>query len=147
MTDTYQLVLGGGLAEAASGETFDSIDPSTGEVFASVAKAGTEDVDRAVADARTAFDEGSWPRMKGRERAAALLKVADLVKQNAAHLAELEARDAGHTIRMAKNADVGMVISTFRAVAELAAREDDEEALSRGAGSYNYLRREPLGVR
>jgi aldehyde dehydrogenase (NAD+) len=146
MTDTYQLVLGGGLVDAATGETFDSIDPSTGEVFASVAKAGTDDVDRAVTNARAAFDEGPWPRMKGRERAAALLKVADLVKQNAAHLAELEARDAGHTIRMAKNADVGMVISTFRAVAELAAREDDEEALPRGAGSYNYLRREPLGV-
>src|SRR3954470_6432337 len=146
MTDTYQLVLGSELADAASGETFDSIDPSTGEVFASVAKAGSQDVDRAVAAARAAFDEGPWPRMKGRERAAALLKVADLVKQNAGHLASLEARDAGHTIRMAKNADVGMVISTFRAVADLAAREDDEEALPRGPGSYNYLRREPLGV-
>src|SRR5690242_7367367 len=113
MTDTYQLVLGDGPADAASGETFDSIDPSTGETFAAVAKAGSEDVDRAVASARAAFDQGPWPRMKGRERAAALLRVADLVKQNAASLAELEARDAGHTIRMAKNADVGMVISTF----------------------------------
>src|SRR4029453_5930275 len=124
MTDKYQLVLGSGLADAASGETFQSIDPSTGEVFAQVAKAGAEDVSRAVDHARKAFDEGPWPRMKGGERGAALLKVADLVKQNASHLADLEAQDAGHTIRMAKNADVGMVISTFRAVAELAARED-----------------------
>jgi aldehyde dehydrogenase (NAD+) len=146
MTDTYQLVLGSGLADAASGETFESIDPSTGETLAQVAKAGTEDVDRAVENARRAFDEGPWPRMKGRERAAAMLKLADLVKQNASHLAELEARDGGHTIRMAKNADVGMVISTFRAVAELAAREDDEEFLPRGSSSTNYLRREPLGV-
>src|SRR5436190_10295849 len=146
MTETYNLVLDGELAEAASGETFDSIDPSTGEVFASVAKAGAEDVQRAVEAARRAFDEGPWPRMKGRERAAALLKVADLVKQNASALADLEARDAGHTIRMAKNADVGMVISTFRAFAELAGREDDEEALPRSPGSYNYLRREPIGV-
>src|SRR5207249_7016169 len=52
----------------------------------------------------------------------------------------------GHTIRMAKNADIGMVISTFRTFAELAAREEDEEALPRNAGSYNYLRREPIGV-
>src|SRR6266516_6931835 len=146
MTDTYQLVLGGGLANAASGETFESIDPSTGLAFAQVAKAGKEDVDRAVGSARRAFDEGPWPRMKGRERAAALLKVADLVKQNAGALADLEARDAGHTIRMAKNADVGMVISTFRAFAELAGREGDEEALPRNPGSYNYLRREPIGV-
>jgi len=146
MSETYRLILADGPADAASSETFDSIDPSTGEVFAQVAKAGREDVDRAVDAARAAFDEGPWPRMKGRERAAAMLKAADLVKQNAAHLAELEARDAGHTIRMAKNADVGMVISTFRAVAEIAAREDDEEALPRGPGSYNYLRRDPLGV-
>src|SRR5438045_238148 len=146
MTDTYQLVVAGELADAASGETFQSIDPSTGEAFASVAKAGAEDVRRATEAARRAFDQGPWPRMKGRERAAALLKVADLVKQNAGALADLEARDAGHTIRMAKNADVGMVISTFRAFAELAGREDDEEALPRNPGSYNYLRREPIGV-
>src|SRR6266545_1791655 len=146
MADTYRLVIGGELADAASGETFDSIDPSTGGAFASVAKAGAEDVRRAVEAARTAFDEGPWPRMKGRERAAAMLKVADLVKQNAGALAELEARDAGHTIRMAKNADVGMVISTFRAFAELAGREDDEEPLPRNPGSFNYLRREPIGV-
>ena len=146
MGDPYQLVIGGELTDAASGETFDSIDPSTGEPFAPVAKAGKEDVDRAVGAARAAFDEGPWPRMKGRERATALLKVADLVKQNAPALADLESRDAGHTIRMAKNADVGMVISTFRTFAELAGREDDEEPLPRNPASYNYVRREPIGV-
>ena len=146
MSDTYQLVLGTGPADAASGETFESIDPSTGEAFAQVAKAGPEDVDRAVEAARAAFDEGPWPRMKGRERAVPLLRVAELVKQHAGELAELEARDGGHTIRMARNADIGMVISTFRAVAEMAAREDEEEPLPRNPGSYNYLRRDPLGV-
>ena len=146
MTDTYQLVIGGDVADAASGETFESIDPSTGQPFGEVAKAGREDVERAVQAARTAFDEGPWPRMKGRERAAAMLKVADLVKQNAGRLADLEVRDGGHTVRMAKNADIGMVISTFRAFAELAGREDDEEALPRAPGSTNYLRREPIGV-
>jgi aldehyde dehydrogenase (NAD+) len=139
-------LIGGELQDSACGETFRSIDPSTGEPFAEVAKAGPEDVDRAVRAARKAFDEGPWPRMKGRDRAQALLKVAELVKQNAGRLAELESRDGGHTIRMAKNADVGMVISTFRTFAELAAREDDEEALPRNPGSYNYLRREPIGV-
>src|SRR5437762_12658735 len=107
MTDTHRLVVGGELADAASGETFDSIDPSNGQPFAQVAKAGAEDVDRAVRAARTAFDGGPWPRMKGRERAKHLLAVADVVKKNAAGLAELEARDGGHTIRMANNADIG----------------------------------------
>ncbi len=146
MTGTYRLVIGGDLVDAASGETFESIDPSTGEVFAAVAKAGTEDVRRAAEAARAAFDEGPWPRMKGRERAAALLAVADGIKKAAADLAETEARDSGGTIRKAKNADIGMAISTFRVFAELASREDDEEPLPRSPISYNYLRREPIGV-
>jgi len=146
MTDTYRLLIGGEQMDAASGETFDSIDPSTGEAFASVAKGGQEDAQRAAAAARKAFDEGPWPRMKGRERAQYLLKVADLVKQNAGALAELEARDAGHTIRMAKGADIGMVISTFRVFAELAAREDDERVQPRNPGSMNFVRYEPIGV-
>jgi aldehyde dehydrogenase (NAD+) len=146
MTETYKLVIGGGMVDAASAETFDSIDPSTGEAFAMVAKGGQADARTAVQAARKAFDEGPWPKMKGRERAAALLKVADLVKQNAGALAELEARDAGHTIRMAKGADIGMVISTFRVFAEIAAKENDELPLARNPGSMNYARYEPVGV-
>jgi acyl-CoA reductase-like NAD-dependent aldehyde dehydrogenase len=146
MAERYQLLIDGELTDAASGETFDSIDPSTGEAFATVAKAGADDVRRAAEAARAAFDEGPWPRMKGRERAQLMLKVADLVKQNAAALADLEARDAGHTIRMAKGADIGMVISTFRVFAELAAREEHERALPRNPGSANWVRYEPVGV-
>src|SRR5919204_4594995 len=146
MGETHKLVIGGELADAASGEAFESIDPSTGQPFAEVAKAGAPDVDRAVRAARKAFDEGPWPRMKGRERAKHLLAVADLVKRNADRLAELETRDGGHTIRMSKNADIGMVISTFRTFAELAGREDDEEALPRNPGSFNFVRRAPMGV-
>ena len=146
MAETYQLLIDGTFTDAATGETFDSIDPSTGEPFATVASAGSEDVARAVQAARTAFDEGPWPRMKGRERAEYLLKVADLVKQNAKHLADLESRDAGHTIRMSKGADIGMVISTFRVFAELAAKENDELPLPRNPGSTNYVRYDPIGV-
>jgi acyl-CoA reductase-like NAD-dependent aldehyde dehydrogenase len=146
MTENYRLVIGGELTDAASGETFDSIDPSTGEVFAQVAKAGKEDVRRAAEAARKAFDEGPWPRMRGRDRAKALLAVADGIKQAAKELAPLESRDSGGTIRKAKNADIGMAISTFRVFAEIAGREEDEEPLPRSATSFNYLRREPIGV-
>jgi acyl-CoA reductase-like NAD-dependent aldehyde dehydrogenase len=146
MTDTYQLLIDGELTDAASGETFDSIDPSTGEPFAKVARGGKEDAERALRAARRAFDEGPWPTMRGRDRAGYLLKVADLVKQNAKRLAELEARDSGGTIRKATNADIGMVISTFRVFADIAMKENDEEPLPRNPGSMNYLRREPIGV-
>src|SRR5215207_5837559 len=146
MTDAYQLVIGGELTDAASGETFQSIDPSTGEAFAEVAKAGKEDVRRAAEAARDAFDEGPWPRMRGRDRAKALLAVADGIKRAAKELAPLESRDSGGTIRKAKNADIGMAISTFRVFAELAAKDEGEEPLPRSPISYNYLRREPMGV-
>jgi aldehyde dehydrogenase (NAD+) len=144
--DAYRLVIGGDLVDAASGESFDSIDPSTGQAFATVAQAGEEDVRKATDAARKAFDEGPWPGMKGRDRAKALLAVADGIKKAAPQLAELESRDSGGTIRKAKNADIGMAISTFRVFAEMSAREDDEEPLPRSPASYNYLRREPLGV-
>ncbi|MGH2554447.1 MAG: aldehyde dehydrogenase family protein, partial [Actinomycetota bacterium] len=146
MTETYQLLIGSGFVDAASGETFDSIDPSTGEPFAKVAKGGPEDARRAIEAARKAFDEGPWPRMKGRERAQHLLKVAELAKGKAKELAELEARDAGHTIRMAKGADIGMLISTFRVFADIAAKENDEAPLPRNPGSMNWIRYEPIGV-
>jgi acyl-CoA reductase-like NAD-dependent aldehyde dehydrogenase len=146
MTDTYHLLIGGEFVDAASGETFDSVDPSTGEPFAQVAKGGPEDAKRAVEAARKAFDDGPWPRMKGRERAQHLLKVAELAKGKAKELAELEARDAGHTIRMAKGADIGMLISTFRVFADLAVKENDEASLPRNPGSTNWIRYEPIGV-
>jgi aldehyde dehydrogenase (NAD+) len=142
----FQLVIGGKLTDAASGDTFESIDPSTGQPFAEVAKAGPDDVRAAVDAARKAFDEGPWPRMRGRERAKHLLAVADGIKKAAKDLAELESRDSGGTIRKAKNADIGMAISTFRVFAEIAGREEDEEPLPRTPISYNYVRREPLGV-
>jgi aldehyde dehydrogenase (NAD+) len=84
--------------------------------------------------------------MKGRDRAKALLAAADGIKKAATTLAEMEARDSGGTIRKAKNADIGMAISTFRVFAELAAKDEGEEPLPRSPISYNYLRREPMGV-
>jgi aldehyde dehydrogenase (NAD+) len=146
MSELYPLIIGPGTTESASGETFESIDPSTGEAFAEVAKAGDEDVRKATEAARNAFDEGPWPRMRGRERAKHLLAVADGIKKNAQELAELESRDSGGTIRKAQNADIGMAISTFRVFAEIAGREEDEEALPRSPTSFNYARREPIGV-
>ncbi|MDQ3991169.1 MAG: aldehyde dehydrogenase family protein, partial [Actinomycetota bacterium] len=146
MADTYQLVIDGQLVDAASGETFDSIDPSTGEAFATVAKAGPEDVRAATEAARRAFDEGPWRAMRGRDRARALLAVADQIKKAGKELGELEARDSGGTIRKARNADIAMAISTFRVYAEMAAREDDEAPLPRQPISTNYVRYEPLGV-
>lgn len=69
----YGLFIDGEFVDAASGETFETHDPSTGEAVATVARAGAEDVDRALAAARRAFDEGPWPTMKPQERTRLML--------------------------------------------------------------------------
>jgi aldehyde dehydrogenase (NAD+) len=146
MGETYKLIVGGGETEAAGGETFETIDPSTGEPFATVAFAGEADVQRAAEAAREAFDTGPWPRMTGAARAEILTEISNRIKEQGKELAETEAQDSGGTIRKAKGADVGMAISTFRTYAKFAAAEEDEETLGENEVSRNILRREPLGV-
>ena len=83
-----KLLIGGQWVDAASGEQFDTIDPSTGEKLASCAKGGPEDVDRAYRAAATAFEQ--WRETTPSERQLALLKLADLVAEHAEELVALE---------------------------------------------------------
>src|SRR5262245_8461209 len=92
-----KLLIGGEWTAAASGRTFPSVDPSTGEVIAELAAAGRDDADRAVAAARAAF-EGPWRRMKPRERQALLWAFADAVQEHYEELRLLEALDMGSPI-------------------------------------------------
>jgi betaine-aldehyde dehydrogenase len=97
-----QLLIGGSFADAASGETFNALNPATNEVLTAVAKAGTEDVDRAVAAARKAFDEGPWPRMSPYERGRIVQKVADRVRERADEIARIESLNTGKPIARSK---------------------------------------------
>ena len=87
-----------GQFEDGSGR-FDSIDPATGAAWASMPEAREADVDRAVAAAERAFTTGPWPAMTASQRGRLLYRLADLVEQNAARLAEIETRDTGKIIR------------------------------------------------
>src|SRR5579884_658277 len=93
-----EMLIGGRHVPAASGKTFDTYNPATGEVIARVAHAGPEDVDRAVRAAREAFDEGPWPATPPTKRARVLLKAANLIRERRDELAELETRNSGKTI-------------------------------------------------
>src|SRR5436305_1382345 len=95
---TYQLVIDGQLVEAASGEMFETVSPATNEVVGRVAKAGVEDVNRAVAAARKAFDDGRWSGMAPVERARRMRKVADLLRERVDELARLETLNCGKII-------------------------------------------------
>ena len=79
----YKMLVGGEWVDARSGKTFESVNPYTGKVWATVPEAGDEDVDRAVRAAREAFDEGPWGKMTGTERARLLRRFADVLAENA----------------------------------------------------------------
>jgi aldehyde dehydrogenase (NAD+) len=92
-----RMFIDGKWVEAASGKTFDSINPSTGQVLAQVAEGDSEDIDRAVAAARRAFN-GPWSKVKPFERQSLLLKLAELVDRNFEELAALDTLDMGAPI-------------------------------------------------
>jgi len=101
-----RLFIGGAFAAAADGATFATLDPATNEPIAEIAAGKAADVDRALAAARRAFDEGPWPRATIKTRAAVLRKLAQLLLDNAASLAQLESRDAGKPFRETAERDV-----------------------------------------
>src|SRR5260370_42712307 len=93
-----RLLIGGRWVDAATGATFPSVNPSTGEVIAELAEAGATDADRAVAAARAAFD-GPWRRLKPRHRQAMLWALADLGQEHHDELRLLEALHIGFPLR------------------------------------------------
>src|SRR5215467_1307591 len=95
---TYQMYINGEWVDSKSARTFPVYDPSTEEVIAQVPDGNADDVNRAVAAARAAFDEGPWSTSTAQERGRVLFRVADKLRQNSAMLAELEARNCGKPI-------------------------------------------------
>ena len=97
-TQKYQMYVNGEWVASNSGKTFPVYDPSTEDVIAEVPDSNAKDVDRAVAFAKGAFENGPWASSTAQERGRVLFKLADAVRQNAAALAELEARNSGKPI-------------------------------------------------
>jgi betaine-aldehyde dehydrogenase len=136
--------IGGQRRDAASGETFAVLDPSTNQVVETVTLAGPGDVDAAVGAAATAF--GEWSRATPVERSTVLLDAARLLDGRAEELARLESRQAGKPIRLAREFDVpGTVDNT--AFFGTAARRLDGMASAEYSGDHtSSIRREPIGV-
>jgi acyl-CoA reductase-like NAD-dependent aldehyde dehydrogenase len=140
----YQLLIGGRFMDAASGKTFEDLNPTTGEVLANVAEADAEDVRRAVAAARAAFDEGPWGRMPGSERGRILNRIAELLEREADTIARLESQDNGRPIRET-SAQAGIIPRWFRYFAGWADKIEGETIPVEGP-YLNYTVRIPLGV-
>ncbi len=144
----FQLFIDGEYVDAASGDTFETHDPATGAKIGDVAKAGKDDAVRAIEAARKAFDEGPWPKMSGKERAAKLNRVAELLGERSEKFAEMEARDGGGTIKKAMFADVPGAQGALQWFAGLAENEATEVELEGTPfpPSSNFLEYEPYGV-
>jgi aldehyde dehydrogenase (NAD+) len=140
-----QLLINGNFVDSASGKTFPTLDPRTGEVIAHVAEGDAEDINRAVKAARTAFDEGPWPKMSAYERSRVLLRFADLVEKHSEELASLETWDNGKPYQQSLTAEIPMFARLFRYYAGWA---DKIHGLTIPAdGNYQvHTLHEPIGV-
>src|SRR5881628_1133927 len=140
-----RMLIDGKWVEAASGKTFETPNPATGEVLARVAEAGPEDVDRAVRAARRAFDDGPWPHTPPNERERFLLKVADLIEAHADELAQLETLDNGKPFMESRHVDIPAAAATFRYYAGWVNKIYGETNPS-DETFFNFTLREPVGV-
>jgi len=142
-----RMFIDGHLTDAKSGKRFESVNPATDKVIASVPLGGPEDVDLAVAVARRAFKSGVWSRMEPRARAEVLYRFADLIEQHRLELGLLESLDVGKPITdvLGANGDVAAAALTFRFFGETI---DKIEGLvtSTAHSAFHYIIRQPLGV-
>src|SRR3984893_4710287 len=145
----HKMLIGGKWVEAASGKTFPSYNPATGEILSQVAEGDREDINRAVQAARAAFDSGPWPRLSASERGRLIWKIADLLEQNLEEFAQLESLDNGKPLTVARVADVPLAIDMFRYMAGWTTKiEGNTIPISAGGGQkyLAYTVREPVGV-
>ena len=113
LTGNKKLLIDGKWVEAASGKTFATTDPATGQTLTEVALGQDEDVDRAVRAARRAFDTGPWPSMKPNQRERLLWRIGDMLSERAEEFGQLEALDNGKSAGIATAVDVALVRRHF----------------------------------
>lgn len=139
----YQLLIDGQWVDAKDGETFETYNPANGELLATCANAGKEDVDLAVDAAWKAFE--TWKNVTPQEKSNLLLKIADLIDENAEKLAMVETLDNGKPIRETRNIDVPLSSDHFRYFAG-AIRAAEGQAVMIDKNTLSLILREPIGV-
>ncbi|MYK33858.1 MAG: aldehyde dehydrogenase family protein, partial [Chloroflexi bacterium] len=141
----YKMLIGGEWVDATSGQTYDSMNPYTGQTWAQMPDAQAEDVDRAVQAARKAVKDPAWRGMVPAQRGALLRRLGDIVAENAEHLGQIETRDNGKLIRE-MSAQCKAVPSYFYFYAGLADKIQGATIPLEKTSVFNYTLREPIGV-
>jgi phenylacetaldehyde dehydrogenase len=150
VSKTQKILINGKWSEAASGKTFATYNPATGDVLSLVAEGDREDINRAVKAARAAFDSGPWSKITPSERGRMMWKLADLIERHLEEFAQLESLDNGKPLKVARVADVPLAADLFRYMAGWATKiEGNTIPISAGGGQAQFLAytvREPIGV-
>ncbi|MHB8996877.1 MAG: aldehyde dehydrogenase family protein [Armatimonadota bacterium] len=141
----FKLFINGEYVDAASGATYVSTNPATGEPVATVSQGGAEDVTRACEAAQSAFD-GEWGAMDGFSRGKILSRAADLIMENLDTLAELETLDVGKPLTETKNIDIPVSAQYLKWYGEVASDNLGETIPVPAAGQIDFSLRQPYGV-
>ncbi len=143
---TRRLLIDGQWVDAASGKTFVTTDPATEQEITHVAHGEAEDIDRAVAAARRAFEEGPWRTITPSARGQIIWRLADLLEKHTDEFAELEALDNGKPLSVARTADVPLAVDLFRYMAGWATKIEGNTIPISVPGTFAYTLMEPVGV-
>jgi phenylacetaldehyde dehydrogenase len=147
----HKLLIDGQWVQAASGKTFETLNPATEEVLADIAHGQAEDIERAVNAARRAFaDDSPWRRMNASDRGRLIWRISELIEENADELAMLESLDNGKPYTIARAADVPLAADLFRYMAGWPTKIEGTtvpiSALPAPGEYLAYTLREPVGV-
>jgi betaine-aldehyde dehydrogenase len=141
---TFQNVINGKLVDSASGETYDIVDPTTGEVYAQAPMSSAEDVDRAYAAAAAAFE--SWGQSTPQDRGNAMLKIAQAIEARIEEINAVECKDTGKPLGLTMSEEMPYASDHFKFFAGAARLLEGRSAGEYMAEHTSWVRREPVGV-
>uniref|UniRef100_A0A671UEE5 Aldehyde dehydrogenase 1 family member L1 n=2 Tax=Percomorphaceae TaxID=1489872 RepID=A0A671UEE5_SPAAU len=145
----HQLFINGEFVDADGGKTYKTINPTDGMAICDVSLAQISDVDKAVAAAKEAFEEGEWGKMNPRDRGRLIYQLADLMEEHQEELATIEAIDSGAVYTLALKTHVGMSIQTFRYFAGWCDKIQGSTIpinQARPNRNLTFTKKEPIGV-
>ncbi|XP_072002546.1 mitochondrial 10-formyltetrahydrofolate dehydrogenase isoform X1 [Engystomops pustulosus] len=145
----YQCFINGQFVDSDSGKTYETINPTDGSVLCKVSYCSVADVDKAVAAAKEAFENGEWGKMNARDRGRILYRLADLMEEHQEELATIEALDSGAVYTLALKTHVGMSVQTFRYFAGWCDKIQGSTIpinQARPNRNLTFTKKEPLGV-
>nr|XP_033806706.1 mitochondrial 10-formyltetrahydrofolate dehydrogenase isoform X2 [Geotrypetes seraphini] len=145
----YQCFINGQFVDADDGKKYDTINPTDGSVICNVSYCSVADVDKAVAAAKDAFENGEWGKMNARDRGRLMYRLADLMEEHQEELATIEAIDSGAVYTLALKTHVGMSVQTFRYFAGWCDKIQGSTIpinQARPNRNLTFTKKEPLGV-